>query len=353
MITMPYIDPIPGSDLDSLHPSLEPRCYWSHCTARFGSYDQILAHICSLHLAANRYKVEKHTAESDDERECETDNHIHHHHHHHNHLHQNRHQHQHQRQPINSPSHAVKLEFQNAEPVRPVDLDLDEDLDLDVDLSESVPLAPAISQPRVMHLPSLMIPSSPASYPSPSLTDQSPQDASTSCSHALFHHACKWALCALRNFFSLDELIQHITKDHILPPLSPLDEMPLHVCHWKDCDASFSSFDDLTGHVSKHVGSRKSVYICQWAHCLRNQRPFAQRQKIMRHIQTHTGDKPIICPQCHLKFSETSGLQQHLKSAHSTERPHQCSECESKFAIASALKSHMRKSVSLFYSVKI
>ena len=37
------------------------------------------------------------------------------------------------------------------------------------------------------------------------------------------------------------------------------------------------------------------------------------KQKIMRHIQAHTGHKPFICPTCNQTFSEAATLSQHQR----------------------------------------
>lgn len=71
-----------------------------------------------------------------------------------------------------------------------------------------------------------------------------------------------------------------------------------HVCKWHGCSLSFESSADLMTHLSvEHVGSGKAHYECCWEGCERAPDPesgeggrgFAQRQKVMRHLQTHTG----------------------------------------------------------------
>jgi uncharacterized Zn-finger protein len=38
----------------------------------------------------------------------------------------------------------------------------------------------------------------------------------------------------------------------------------------------------------------------------------------MRHLQSHTGHKPFVCPLCSQTFSEAATLQQHVRR-HSTD----------------------------------
>lgn len=40
---------------------------------------------------------------------------------------------------------------------------------------------------------------------------------------------------------------------------------------------------------------------------------FKSKQKIMRHLQSHTGHKPFVCDICKQTFSEAATLQQHVR----------------------------------------
>ena len=88
-----------------------------------------------------------------------------------------------------------------------------------------------------------------------------------------------------------------------------------HVCHWTRCGRSFASCDELTAHItSEHVGSGKSHYHCYWAGCDRHgDKGFASKQKILRHLQSHTGHRPFQCQICQQNFSEAATLQQHMR----------------------------------------
>ncbi|KAF9189501.1 zinc-finger protein, partial [Haplosporangium sp. Z 11] len=109
-----------------------------------------------------------------------------------------------------------------------------------------------------------------------------------------------------------------------------------HPCLWGDCRQSFSNFDALTSHLSEdHIGTGKSEYICEWTNCDRRGRGFGQRQKAMRHIQTHTGDKPFQCQVCQKRFSEANIMAQHMRT-HTGEKPYKCTEpgCGRQFSIS-------------------
>ncbi|CAG8491112.1 4075_t:CDS:2 [Ambispora gerdemannii] len=148
---------------------------------------------------------------------------------------------------------------------------------------------------------------------------------------------CLWASCSMEKEGS-DELIEHVYSDHLNT------HQFQHCCKWDGCSLRFETFDELTGHVSEsHIGSGRSQYVCHWESCNRNGRPFNQRQKVMRHIQTHTGDKPYQCTVCKKRFSEPNIMTQHMRT-HTGERPYKCPKpgCDREFSISGALTIHLR-----------
>ncbi|KAI5124185.1 hypothetical protein M0805_005036 [Coniferiporia weirii] len=118
-----------------------------------------------------------------------------------------------------------------------------------------------------------------------------------------------------------------------------------HVCHWENCCASFDTCAALTEHLTAvHVGGGKSRYDCHWTDCTRSGvQGFASKQKILRHLQAHTGHRPFACSECGLHFSEAATLQQHMRR-HTQERPFLCDfpGCGKAFAITGALTIHKR-----------
>ncbi|KAJ6621328.1 hypothetical protein B0H10DRAFT_1000391 [Mycena sp. CBHHK59/15] len=118
-----------------------------------------------------------------------------------------------------------------------------------------------------------------------------------------------------------------------------------HACQWLSCGQSFSSLEDVTLHlVSVHVGAGKATYDCYWQDCPRHgESGFTSKQKLCRHLQSHTGHRPFQCKICLQNFSEAATLQQHMRR-HTHEKPYVCDYpgCGKSFAITGALTIHKR-----------
>ncbi|KAG1741136.1 hypothetical protein EDB19DRAFT_1706531 [Suillus lakei] len=128
------------------------------------------------------------------------------------------------------------------------------------------------------------------------------------------------------------------------PDSRSIDNAP-KPCKWSGCTQIFSSPDDLTNHIlSAHIGSGKAHYECCWEGCSRNGgQGFSSKQKVARHMQSHTGHRPFKCKICNAHFSETATLQQHMRR-HTQEKPYVCDfpGCGKAFAITGALTIHKR-----------
>lgn len=188
------------------------------------------------------------------------------------------------------------------------------------------------------------------SIPTPNHT---PMD-STGVSHVNPYH-CEWSTCTFESKY-YDDIVSHVQAVHnnnkTLTQLpSPKSEEQqqnvLHVCHWvledgSECLKSHSSTQDLSDHIiDNHVGSKKNEYKCLWKGCERECRPFRQRQKIIRHLQTHSKNRPFKCAVCGNAFAEMAVLKQHMR-VHSGEKPYACKLCGKRFAASTALSVHIR-----------
>lgn len=129
------------------------------------------------------------------------------------------------------------------------------------------------------------------------------------------------------------------------------------VCLWHGCkhQEPFSTPSDLTDHLAEqHIGRGKDAYVCLWGDCANvsdevgtdraepEGRAFRSRQKVLRHLQSHTGHKPFICEVCDQAFSEAAPLAAHMRR-HNEEKPFICEVegCGKRFAISSSLTIHM------------
>ncbi|KDR80536.1 hypothetical protein GALMADRAFT_90910 [Galerina marginata CBS 339.88] len=211
--------------------------------------------------------------------------------------------------------------------------------------------------------------------------------------------SCRWGDCSSTSPTDFELLVNHLMSDHLgvtppyphyhhqplasssratpPPPTSPgiiqstavLDDEPqinpsssassspkptsatphscsdAHECRWKGCGQLFQSCDDLTSHINtEHIGGGKAHYECFWDQCLRNgNQGFQSKQKICRHVQSHTGHRPFQCNICQQNFSEAATLQQHIRR-HTQEKPYVCDHpgCGKSFAITGALTIHKR-----------
>ena len=119
---------------------------------------------------------------------------------------------------------------------------------------------------------------------------------------------------------SIPELdIRRPSIPEVKPPVSPITTTPIsptslspwtpesttatgiRVCEWQEVDAAGNlitcgkEFHDAAGlqeHAKKeHITElkKKTGYYCRWASCLRKDKPFSQKGKVERHLQTHTG----------------------------------------------------------------
>ncbi|KAG9249844.1 uncharacterized protein F5Z01DRAFT_640816 [Emericellopsis atlantica] len=146
-----------------------------------------------------------------------------------------------------------------------------------------------------------------------------------------------------------------------------LDCSNAYKCFWKDpstghiCQLNFDSADDLDAHSrSQHVkilercdsanpkdvdrhGQPKRGYKCMWLGCKREGDIFSTRAKLSRHLQTHTGFKPMECPYCGMRLSAKQALDQHVRT-HTNEHPYKCHfpKCSKAFKQHSALTMHLR-----------
>lgn len=123
---------------------------------------------------------------------------------------------------------------------------------------------------------------------------------------------CKWDTCETFAPTEVD-LEKHVHTEHLIPHLEKAPDpssasSEVKRCEWQQVDAQgnihtcgsvFQSSTDLQQHAKDdHINAlrKKTGYHCHWAGCTRRDKPFSQKGKVERHLQTHTGCK-YSCPE--------------------------------------------------------
>ncbi|XP_050302418.1 zinc finger imprinted 3-like [Anthonomus grandis grandis] len=90
------------------------------------------------------------------------------------------------------------------------------------------------------------------------------------------------------------------------------------------CDKEYKDPGVLKVHMAKSHGigvgqvkipNHEKKYICHIC-----PKSYYAKNKLTRHLYTHTGEKPFDCPICGKKFNDKSYVKQHLKKAHNMDQ---------------------------------
>ncbi|EFV4654311.1 C2H2-type zinc finger protein [Salmonella enterica] len=75
--------------------------------------------------------------------------------------------------------------------------------------------------------------------------------------------------------------------------------------------------------------------------CSRCSRTFTSPSALVRHMRTHTGERPYVCQTCDRAFHQRGNLSRHMR-IHTDQRPYVCQTCGQAFCQRSGLTAHMR-----------
>ncbi|KAM9375542.1 uncharacterized protein KZ484_008118 [Pholidichthys leucotaenia] len=98
------------------------------------------------------------------------------------------------------------------------------------------------------------------------------------------------------------------------------------------CGEHFLNREDLIVHRASHTG--ESPIQCSLCG-----KSFVNKTTLSIHMRIHTGEKPYACPQCGKRFTQNGSLKIHLRT-HSGEKPYTCSQCTASFNNPSNLRRH-------------
>nr|XP_045582644.1 zinc finger and BTB domain-containing protein 7A-like isoform X31 [Procambarus clarkii] len=90
----------------------------------------------------------------------------------------------------------------------------------------------------------------------------------------------------------------------------------------------------------RNAETRKNLNACKMHKCPYCDYITNKTTNLMRHIHTHTGEKPFSCPYCPFRASQENNLKTHIRT-HTGEKPYMCFLCPYRSSQKSNLKSHV------------
>ncbi|XP_056394457.1 zinc finger protein 16-like isoform X2 [Hyla sarda] len=117
------------------------------------------------------------------------------------------------------------------------------------------------------------------------------------------------------------------------PVNSKAEEKQQHIC--PECGKSFPYNGCLVKHLRTHTGEKP--YACtECGKC------FSQTSTLNCHKRIHTGERPYVCPQCGKGFTSQSHVARH-QAIHNVNRSFLCKGCGKEFSQRSYLLKHQKR----------
>ena len=112
------------------------------------------------------------------------------------------------------------------------------------------------------------------------------------------------------------------------------------------CDKKYSRKDTLVKHIRTHT--QEKPFQC--AEC---DARFREKSNLVRHMRTHTNEKPFKCAVCDTRFKEKASLVRHLSTrCRRVPTSHlQCVLCDKKYSRKDTLASHLRSHITHVYTL--
>ena len=112
-----------------------------------------------------------------------------------------------------------------------------------------------------------------------------------------------------------------------------LKKKEVHLNQCDQCDFSFKKPSDLIRHIRTHTGERP--YNCEIC-----EKKFTVKSTLTTHMKTHTGAKNLVCHVCKSMFSSKTSLKVHMR-LHTGALPYKCDLCDKRFRTPASRKTHI------------